>query len=72
MNVSVFTYKGIDIDLTNRNGFIAYTFQFKGEPYGFKIPLESRKSADIVNTSASLLLNAVETINKLFDDESNT
>lgn len=67
MNVSIFSYREHDIDVTNRNGYLAYTFHHNGEVYGFKIET-GRKTADIVNHTAGLLLNAVETINKLLDN----
>lgn len=64
MNVSIFSYKEHDIDVTLRNGFVAYTFHHKGEVYGFKIQV-GRKLDDVKNATAQLLLNAVETINEL-------
>lgn len=64
MNVSVFTYKEHDIDVTLRNGYVAYTLHHGGEVYGIKIKV-GRKLDDVKNATAQLLLNAVETINEL-------
>jgi hypothetical protein len=69
MNVMTFSYKGIEINLTNRNGFIAYTFHYGADTHGQKIK-SPKKIDDKLSATSLLILNAVDTINKL--NESNT
>jgi len=65
MQIYTFTYKNQDIDLTVQNGFLAYSFVKEGQTHGAKVKLPSRKTADLVAHTFNLVLNALETIDKL-------
>jgi len=68
MEVLTFSYKGQEINVTNRNGFVAYTVNMKGETYGQKIPV-SRKQTEIISATALLIINAIETIDAINANE---
>ena len=61
MQISQFTYKDIDVDLTFNNGFIAYTFEKNGDTYGGKVEPPSRKNIDLISYAFNLALNLLET-----------
>ena len=65
MQISTFTYKGQDIEVTLMNGFLAYSFNYEGKDYGAKLKLPSKKTKDVVDHSFGLLLNAIETYEQL-------
>ncbi len=61
MKISQFTFEGITVDLTYNKGFVAYTFEKDGQPYGNKVKTESHKTEDIMGATALLVLNFIET-----------
>lgn len=68
MKISIFTYREVDIELTLNNGFLAYSFELQG-PHGLKVNVGKRpKTLDIMNATTQLIINAIETINKIKDD----
>ena len=60
----------LNIDVLFDNGKIAYTFEYKKETYGTSVKLPSRKVEDIACACLVLFTNAVETYNKLNEDNS--
>lgn len=67
--ISTFTLKERDIDVTFRNGKLAYTFQHAGKNYGGAVNLDSKKQIDIINATFLLLINALETIEALNNEQ---
>lgn len=63
--IYTFSWKDQDIDLTYRNGHLAYTFLKGKESYGIKVKVKSRSVMDIAGATFQLLTNAIETIDKL-------
>lgn len=64
-NISTFTYKGQDIDVTYRNSYLAYSFEKDGNAYGLKVKVTKRGVLDIASVTFQLILNAVETLEAL-------
>lgn len=77
MDIYSFEFKGLTIELTLREGNIAYTFQRlhkeSGEErsYGYKIKLEDESPTTVMSATALLVMNAVETIELLDQNEKN-
>lgn len=69
MNISTFTFKGIDIEVTYKKGTLAYVFAFNGENYGNALKPESKKTMDVANCCFLLLTNALESIEALQTNE---
>lgn len=69
MQISTFTYKGQDIEVTLNNGFLAYALSYNGQSYGAKVKLPSRKTKDVVDHTFNLLLNAIETYEQLNENK---
>lgn len=66
MKISTFTYKGIDIEVTFNNGFLAYSFELEGA-HGYKMAVKPRATKmEIVNATALLIINAIETIETIW------
>lgn len=55
-------YHGIPIMFQVGKGELSFTFTFDGKKYGHSVALP-RKQADVVGTTATLLVNALESIN---------
>lgn len=69
MNISTFTFKGIDIEVTLNKGLLAYVFTVDDKKYGNALKPASKKTMDIANTCFLLLTNAIESIEALNQDE---
>ncbi len=54
-------YHNIPIMFQVGKGELSFTFSYQGKKYGHKVELPSKK-ADIVGTTATLLVNALESI----------
>jgi hypothetical protein len=65
MEIYSFSHKDVQIDFTFKKGFVLYTFNKDGKPYGNKIKLPSRGVMDIVSATALLVINAIESIDNL-------
>lgn len=63
--INTFSLEGFDIDILYNNGFLAYTFDFDGKPYGQKVKVKSRKVEDITAATFLLIENALSTHKKL-------
>ncbi len=59
--VSLFEYKGTEISVIYRNGFLGYTFEKDGKTYGNKVKVESKKVQDISSVAFLLFLSFIET-----------
>ena len=56
------------MDILYNNGFLGYTFEYKGKPYGNKVKVKSRSVIDITSATFLLIENALATykaLNKL-------
>jgi len=69
MNISTFTLDGEEISLTFTNGFLAYSFMYKGDTYGIKTKLKTRKVMDVAAATFLLLTNASDTLKSLKEDD---
>ena len=65
MEIYSFEYKGQQIDITFRKGYLAYTFEKDGKPYGSKLKLPSRGVMDITACASLLIINAIESLEQL-------
>ena len=65
MNISQFTYKDITIDVTHNNGYLSYSFEYEGSPYGYKLKPQGKKTMDIVNATFLLIISAIDTYENL-------
>lgn len=63
--IQTFTLEGFDIDILFQNGFLGYTFEFDGKPYGNKVKVKSKSVIDITNATFLLIENALSTYKKL-------
>lgn len=54
-------YKDIPIMFRVEKGELSFTFDYQGKRYGHRVELP-KKRADIVGTTATLLVNAIESI----------
>ena len=63
--INTFTLEGQDIEMLFQNGFLAYSFEFKGKTYGQKVKLKSRSVEDIASATFLLIENALSTYKKL-------
>lgn len=59
--VSLFEYKGQEISVIYRNGFLGYTFEKDGKTYGNKVKLEKRDVQSISSVAFLLFLSFIET-----------
>lgn len=59
--VSLFEYKGIEVSVIYRNGFLGYTFEKDGKTYGNKVKLESKSVQNISSAAFLLFLSFIET-----------
>ena len=60
MDIAQLTYKDVVFDVTVKNGYVAYVFQYNGESYGIKAKPATRSTMDIVATTFNLAINAIE------------
>lgn len=60
--ISQFTFKGTEINMLYRNGYLGYTFEKDGKTYGYRVKPESRSISDISNSCFLLLTNFVDTL----------
>lgn len=65
IQISTFTHKGQDIEVMLAKGKISYVFDYKGKHYGNSVKLEGRKTLDAVNASFALIINYLETYDKV-------
>lgn len=63
--VNTFTLEGQDIEMLFQNGFLAYSFEFKGKTYGQKVKLKSKSVEDISSATFLLIENAISTLKEL-------
>jgi len=63
--ISQFKYKEREFDFLIDKGFIGYSFKDGDKCYGHKLPLTSKKAVDIMNVTALLVINAIETAEAL-------
>ena len=63
--INTFSLEGFDVEMLYKNGFLAYTFEFNGKPYGQKVKLKSRKVEDVASATFLLLENALSTHKQL-------
>ena len=59
--ISTFTYKGQDVDVLYANGTLSYVFEVKGKRYGNAVKAEGKSIRDIMNATAVLVINYIET-----------
>ncbi len=59
--VSLFEYKGTEISVIYRNGFLGYTFEKDGKTYGNKMKVENKGIQSVASVTFLLVLNFVET-----------
>jgi len=60
--ISQFDYKGTEVSILARNGFIGYTFEKDGKTYGNKIKVEKRDTQSVASVMFLLLLSFIETL----------
>lgn len=60
-HVSLFEYKGMEVNVIAKNGFLGYTFEKDGKTYGNKVKLEKKDVQSIASIAFLLFLNFVET-----------
>lgn len=65
MDIYSFQVKGVQVDVTFKKGFIAYTFELDGKSYGQKIKLSNRSTMEAVSATALLIINASDSIEAL-------
>lgn len=63
--VNTFTLDGQDIEMLFKNGFLAYSLEFKGKTYGQKVKLKSKSVEDISSATFLLIENAISTLKEL-------
>lgn len=59
--ISQFEYKGETLDVLYANGTISYVFEIKGKRYGNAVKAQGKSIKDIMNATAALLINYIET-----------
>lgn len=67
--INTFSLEGMDVDVLFQNGFLGYTFEFEGKPYGNKVKVKSKSVTDIVSATFLLFENALATYKKLNEDK---
>ena len=68
----IITYQDQDINLELKKDEIVWTIDFQGKRYGKSAILPSKKLVDIVGVVGTICLNAVESIQALKEQCSNT
>lgn len=63
--ISQFDYKGQTVDLLYANGQISYVFEIKGKRYGNAVKAQGKSIRDVMNATAALVINYVETLEKV-------
>lgn len=58
-------YKGISIDFLKQKGKLGYTFQYEGKNYGNKVEVNKKSEQAIVEATALLFINALDTYEAL-------
>ena len=59
--ISTFSYKGQDIDVLYVKGNMSYVFEKWGERFGGAVKVEGKSIRDIMNATACLLIQFIET-----------
>lgn len=59
--ISQFEYKGETVDVLYVKGQLSYVFEVKGKRYGNAVKAEGRSIRDVMNATAALLINYIET-----------
>lgn len=59
--VSLFDYKGTEVSVIYRNGFLGYTFEKDGKTYGNKVKMEGKSIQHISSVAFLLFLSFIET-----------
>lgn len=66
--ISQFEYKGQTVDLLYANGQISYVFEYKGQRYGNAVKSQGKSIRDVMNATAALVINYVQTVDKITND----
>ena len=64
-------YKDISIDFLKQKGFLGYTFQYEGRNYGNKVPVDKKSEKAIVEATATLFINAIDSYEALKTNDKN-
>lgn len=59
--ISEFTHKGQDIQILYTKDNLSYIFEVKGKRYGGAVKAEGKSVRDIMNATAALFINYLET-----------
>lgn len=59
--ISQFTHKGQEIELLYYRGKISYVFNWKDKRFGNAVKCDSKSIKDIMNATACLIINYLET-----------
>lgn len=63
--ISQTVFKGQEINFLLDKGFLGYSFGYDGRNYGLKVPIKTKKRQELVDATAVLFINAIETYEKL-------
>lgn len=66
--ISEFDYKDQTVQLLYANGQISYVFEYKGNRHGNAVKAQGKSIRDIMNATAALVINYVETLDKIQND----
>jgi hypothetical protein len=60
--ISQFDYKGTEVSIVTRNGFVGYTFEKDGKTFGNKVKLENKTTQHVASVVFLLFLSFIETL----------
>lgn len=63
--ISQIKYKDLEINFLIDKGFVGYSFGFEGKNYGVKVPIKTKKRQELVDATATLFINAIESYENL-------
>lgn len=63
--ISQVKYGNLEINLLKEEKFIGYSFGYEGRNYGQKTELKTTKSQEIMEVTAVLIINAIESYTNL-------
>lgn len=61
-------YKDISIDFLKQKNKLGYTFQYEGRNYGNKVEVDKKNEKAIVEATATLIVNAINSYEELRKD----
>lgn len=67
--ISTVPVQNVPIEFLYDKGYIGYTINVNGSPYGSKVKLESKKVIDIISAVALIIGNALDTKQALDDNK---